>query len=93
LKTLIGFHIRVVKAKRQDEKKTKSPFVGCYCYRGETGTGGRPLPEAPTECLLKRLPLVEELRESTDASFSAMLKKREKNGFLVGVRDGVAGFA
>lgn len=54
-------------------------------YRG-TGTDGRPLLEAPDECrLCRRLPLTEELRdcESDDVNFSAILKKRAKNGFLL----------
>jgi len=55
-------------------------------YRVGIGIGGRPLAEAPNECLLcRRLPLLEEVRdcESTDANFSAIWKKREKNGFLL----------
>jgi len=60
------------------------PFVASY--RGGIGIGGRALDEAPKECLLcRRLPLLEEVRdcESEDANFSAILKKREKNGFLL----------
>jgi hypothetical protein len=55
-------------------------------YRGGIGICGRPLLEAPNECLLwRRLPLLEDAREceSLDVSFSAILKMREKNGFLM----------
>jgi len=44
----------------------------------------RRLPEASAECLLcNRLPWLELREWSTDANFSAILKKREKNGFLL----------
>jgi hypothetical protein len=69
--------------KRQGGMKMECPVVAGY--RGGMGIGGWPLLDAPSECLLcRRLPLLDEVRErvSTEASFSAMLKKREKNGFL-----------
>ena len=80
-----GFHgLSPRDEKTKNENEIKCLFVAGY--RGEIGIGGRPLLEAPNECLLcRRRPLLEELRdcESTEPNFSAMLKKREKNGFLL----------